>query len=75
MTRRIPGKVSRPQHLDALPPICGIDEIAILAGVPRATVDKWRSRGVLLTPDRELKGGPVWLEARVLVWLRSTGRT
>jgi len=52
----------------------GPHEVAELLMVKRATVDKWRSRGVMPAPDFDLHGGPIWWRTTVLAWARRTGR-
>lgn len=54
--------------------LLGIYEIAVMFGVHRDTVDKWRSRDILPEPDEDLHGGPVWWETTLIRWARRTGR-
>lgn len=69
-TMTVPGWKSRPNDNT----LCGIAEAAKLLGVQRATVDKWRVRGVLPDPDYALEGGPVWWASTLRRWARVTGR-
>jgi hypothetical protein len=52
----------------------GIIEIADLLDVKRATVDQWRTRGVLPPPEGQISGNPWWWENLILKWAKSTGR-
>lgn len=54
--------------------LVGIPEIAELLGRPRATVDKWRRRGVLPEPEWVIGHAPVWQASTVRQWATSTGR-
>ncbi len=65
---------ARPQG--DVPPldVVGPQEVADRLGVQRATVDRWRQRGVLPEPTWQLAGGPVWLWGDVAAWARRTGR-
>lgn len=55
-------------------PILGIEEVAALANVRRATVDKWRTRGILPPPDLTISKTPAWRRETILHWLRATSR-
>lgn len=72
MPTRIPGKASRPYGGTSIP--IGIHEIADLLDVKRATVDQWRSRGILPPPEGQISGNPWWWENLILKWAKSTGR-
>ena len=67
----IPGNKSRPRNSGVL---LGIHEVAKRFGVQRSTVDQWRRRDLLPTPDFDLHGGPVWWSGTIEVWARKTGR-
>lgn len=54
--------------------VVGISEVADRLGVQRATVDRWRQRGLMPAPTWDLAGGPVWLWADVQVWAKNSGR-
>lgn len=52
----------------------GLQEIAELLGVTRSTVDAWRSRGVLPTPEWTVGGRPAWSLGSIERWARQSGR-
>ncbi len=53
----------------------GLAEIATRLGRARATVDGWRSEGLLPTPDGTVGGRPAWWESTIDTWAERTGRT
>ena len=53
----------------------GAVEIAQRLGVTRATVDKWRQRGIFPAPQWTVGGRPAWEWSTVDEWARSTGRS
>jgi hypothetical protein len=54
--------------------IVDITEIATRLGVPKNTVNVWRTRGVLPDPDLDLTVGPVWYWSTIEKWAKATGR-
>lgn len=54
--------------------LVGIPEIAEMLGVVRATVDKWRRRGVLPAPGWVVGHAPIWEASEIRTWARATGR-
>jgi ParB family chromosome partitioning protein len=52
----------------------GIAEIAELVGVRPATVNQWRTRGVLPLEDFRAGGAPLWWETTITAWADETGR-
>lgn len=53
----------------------GLHEITRVAGVERATADRWRERELLPDPDwAEVGGRPAWRLGTILDWLRASGR-
>lgn len=52
----------------------GLAEIAERLGVQRATVDAWRTRGVLPEPRWTVGGRPAWEWATIEAWATETGR-
>ncbi len=54
--------------------IVGPSEIAVMLGVHRVTVDRWRRDGVLPPAEAELNRGPVWSRSVIVEWAGVTGR-
>lgn len=52
----------------------GIVEIAERLGVARPTVDQWRFRNLLPTPDWPVGGRDAWQWSRIRSWAILTGR-
>lgn len=52
----------------------GIVEIAERLDVQRATVDKWRTRGLLPEPWLVISGTPIWEWNEIGAWAQVTGR-
>lgn len=59
--------------LDRSEPV-GIPEIAERLRVERATVDKWRVRGVLPEPRWTVGGRPAWAWGDIRAWAEQTDR-
>lgn len=53
----------------------GLGEVAARLGVPRVTVDTWRTRDVLPQPTWRVGGRPAWRWNALVQWVRETGRT
>src|SRR5690606_14630505 len=49
----------------------GLAEISADFGIPRATVDKWRTRDVLPEPEWIVGGRPAWRRSTIRDWYRA----
>ncbi len=54
--------------------IVGPGEIAAMLRVTGVTVSRWQREGVLPPPEAELRRGPVWQRASIVLWAEQTGR-
>ena len=52
----------------------GEREIALRLGVQRNTVNIWRKRGLLPSPEWEVSGSPAWDWESIREWAAKTGR-
>jgi hypothetical protein len=52
----------------------GLLEIAERLGVTRNTVDQWRARHLLPSPEWTVGGRPAWNWPTIIGWARETGR-
>lgn len=52
----------------------GVQEIAAMLGVERATVDQWRTRKTLIEPDWTVGGRPAWATSTIAEWAVATNR-
>src|SRR2546421_10257254 len=54
----------------------GLSEVAELLGASRQTVGNWRQRRAdFPKPLAELKSGPIWNRAEIVVWAKENGIT
>ncbi len=54
--------------------IVGPSEIASMLRVHPVTISRWQHQGVLPPPEAELKRGPVWQRATIVLWAEQTNR-
>ncbi len=54
--------------------IVGPSEIAVMLRVHPVTISRWQREGVLPPPEAELRRGPVWQRASIVLWAEQTGR-